>query len=430
MRRRFTGLWRNPDFVKLWAGETVSVFGSLIGGTALQFTAILVLDATPFQIALLAAASLAPGLLFGLAAGVWVDRLRRRPILIAADVGRALLLVSIPLTYALDSLRIEQLYAVAFLAQTLTTFFDVAYLSYLPSLVRREELVEGNSKLTASASVAEVGGFGLAGWLVQVFTAPVAILIDAFSFLFSALFVGSIRAPEPGPAVPEGRRSMAREIGEGLSTVLANPILRAIAGSTLITEMSFRIFGTLIILYGSRELGFSPGALGMIFAVGGISSLVGALVAKRSAQRLGLGRAMVLGVLLMGVSMLFVPLARGPMVVAGALLVAQQLLGDGAFTVYEVTQVSLRQAITSDRLLGRVNAGLRFSGLVAMLIGALMAGLLGEALGLRPTLFVGAGGLFLAALWLVLSQVGVLKESPTPVAETSARMGPDQARKG
>src|SRR2546426_9011428 len=188
----FDGLWQHPDFVRLWTGQTISVFGSLIGRTALPFTAILVLDARPYQIALLLAADIAPGLIVNPVAGVWVDGLRRRPILIAADVGRAVLLASIPVAYAFDSLRMEQLYVIACLTGALTMTFDVAYRSYLPSLVGREELLEGNSKLTASSAAAEVGAFGAAGWLVQLFTGPIAILVDAVSFLFSALFVGLI----------------------------------------------------------------------------------------------------------------------------------------------------------------------------------------------------------------------------------------------
>ncbi|HEU4759437.1 MAG TPA: MFS transporter [Dehalococcoidia bacterium] len=417
--RAASGLWANTDFLKLWAGETVSVFGSLVGRTALPFAAILVLDARPFQIALLAAADIVPGLLVGLVAGVWVDRLRRRPILIAADIGRAALLCSIPLAYALDMLHIEQLYAVAFLAGVLTMFFDVAYLSYLPSVVRREELLEGNSKLAASSSMAEVGAFGVAGWLVQLLTAPVAILIDALSFLFSALFVSWIRSPEPAPAASE-RQSIRREIAEGVRLVVGDPLLRATAGSVVTADFSFRVFGTVFLLFAVRDLGFHPGILGMIFAVGGVSSLLGSLVAGRSARRLGTGTTMVGGVLLMGLSMLFVPLAQGATVLAAALLLAQQLMGDGAFTVYEINQVSLRQAITADRLLGRVNASIRFAGLAAMLVGALVGGLLGETIGLRATLVVGAGGLCLGALWLALSPVRGLRSAPVGYVGTPA----------
>ncbi len=414
------GLWRNPDFLKLWAGESISVFGSLVGRTALPFTAILVLDATPMQVSLLLAADIVAGLLFGLFAGVWVDRLHRRPIMIAADIGRAALLASIPAAYALDALAIEQLYAVAFGVGTLTIFFDVAYLSYLPSLVEKHEVLEGNSKMAASWSVAEVGAFSSAGWLVQLLTAPLAILVDAMSFLVSAVAVGAIRRPEPAPATADGRRSVGHEMWEGLRAVLGNPVLRPMAGSVVTADFSFRVFGTVFLLFAVRDLGFDPGVLGMIFAAGGVSSLLGALVAGRAARRLGAGPAMVAGVLLMGLSMLFVPVARGATVVAAMLLLAQQLVGDGAFTVYEIQQVSLRQAVTADRLLGRVNASIRFAGLGAMLVGALIGGLLGETIGLRATLVVGAGGMCLGSLWLVFSPVRGLRTAPVSSGDSLA----------
>jgi MFS family permease len=216
------GLWQHPDFVRLWAGQTISVFGSLITGTALPFTAILALDASAFEVGLLAASRTVPSLLIGPFAGVWADRLARRPLMIAADLARAVLLATIPLAYAFDALHIEQLYAVAFATGALTMIFDVAYQSYLPSLVTREELIEGNSKLQATSSVAEFGAFSLGGWLVQILSGPLAILIDAVTFVFSALFVRAIRAPEPAvAAVPaEGRPGVGREFVEGLRAVL------------------------------------------------------------------------------------------------------------------------------------------------------------------------------------------------------------------
>ena len=417
---RLAGLWRHSDFNKLWAGQTVSAFGSIIGNTALLFTAVLVLDATPSQMALVTAAGLAPGVVAGLVAGVWVDRLPRRPVLIGADLGRMVFLSTIPLAALLGFLRMEHLYIVAFLTGILTVFFEVAYQSYLPSLVRREDLIEGNSKLSASSSIAEVGGFGLAGWLVQLLTAPIAILVDAISFLFSAAFVGLIRAPEP-PSLPVAkRRGLLREMSEGLRAVLRDPLLRALAGCTLTVNLSFRIFGTVFLLYVTRDLGFEPGILGMIFAVGGISSFLGTVATGRVTRRLGIGRAMVAGLVLMGLSQVFIPLAQGATVIAVLLLVAQQLMGDGAFIVYDISQVSLRQALAPERLLGRVNAGVQFIELGAMLLGLLIGGLLGETLGLRATLVVGACGTALAALWLVLSPVWALKAIPASAAETPA----------
>ena len=420
MRGPFTGLWRNPDFVKLWAGETISIFGSLVGRTALPFTAILVLDAGPIQIALLSTAELAPAFIAGPVVGVWVDRLRRRPILIASDVGRALLLATVPLAHLLDVLYIEQLYVVAFLVGILTMLFDVAYLSYLPSLVSRGELLEGNSKLAASSSVAEVGGFSLSGWLVQLVTGPITILIDAFSFLFSAAFVAAIRAPEPPPVPSKERRSVRAEFIEGLNLVLKDRVQRAVAAASVTLEFSFRVFGGVYLLYVTRELGFKPGLLGMIFAVGGLSSLAGALLVRLGARRLGVGTSMWGGLILMGGSMLFIPLAQGATVLAASFLVAQQLVGDGGATVFEVNQVSLRQAITPGHVLGRVNASIRLSALVAMLLGSLLAGLLGETIGLRATLAVGAGFALAAALWLLLSPVRALRDVPLIVSEPPA----------
>ena len=234
---RLDGLWRNRDFMRLWAGQTISQFGSLVGRTALHFTAILVLDASPYQIALLLAADIGSGLILGAIAGVWVDRLRRRPILIATDLGRAALLASIPVAYAFDSLRMEQLYVVACLTGAMAMTFDVAYQSYLPSLVGREELLEGNSKLMASSAAAEVGAFGAAGWLVQLFTGPVAILVDAVSFLVSALSVGSIKRTEPEPAPTADRESVWREMVEGLRTITRDRTLRAMAGAEALNHM-------------------------------------------------------------------------------------------------------------------------------------------------------------------------------------------------
>ncbi len=421
MRPHFAGLWRHPDFIKLWAGQTISAFGSLIGGTALSFTAILFLHATPFQLGLLAAASLAPGFAAGLVAGVWVDRLRRRPILIAADLGRAVILATIPVAALFGRLAIGQLYAVAFTISILTIFFDVAYQSYLPSLVGREELLEGNSKLSATASVAEVSGFGIAGWLVQIFTGPMAILIDAISFLFSAAAVGAIGKPEPAPALAHERESMRYAIAQGLHEVIDHPVLRTIAGSTFLLEFCGRgIFGTVVVLYMARDLGFAPGILGMIFAVGGISSLAGAVLTPPITRRLGIGPAMIFGLALGVLSSFFIPLAQGATALAAAFLIIQQLSGDGGYTLYEINQVSLRQTLAPERLLGRVNASMHFVSQGATLLGSLAGGLLGNAIGVRSTLVVGACGSLLAVAWLMLSPVRAVRTAGEPAPEIAA----------
>ncbi len=405
MFARFTGLWRHRDFMKLWAGQTVSVFGSLIGGTALPFTAILLLKATPLQMGLLAAAGLAPGFVAGLFAGVWVDRLRRRPILIAADVGRAVLLATIPLAAFLHQLHITQLYGVAFLISILTIFFDVAYQSYLPALVGREEIIAGNSKLSASASVAEFSGFGIAGWLVQIFTAPIAVLLDAISFLVSATAVSLIRTPEERIVTQEERHDMWYEIVAGLHEVLQSPILRAIAGCTLIKQLGGGMVGTVILLYTNRELGFSPGVLGMIFGVGGLSAFIGSLVTPYVTTKLGIGRASSYSLLAASCLGFLNPLAHGATLLAALLLLTPQLLGDGFHTIYEINTLSLRQVLAPAQLLGRVNASMQFISQGALLAGSLLGGVLGNLIGLRPTLVLAFGTGLVAALWLLVSPV-------------------------
>ena len=416
-RRRWSSLWRHSDFLKLWAGQTVSIFGSLITVGALKWLAIIVLNATAVQMAVLGAADLVPGILAGLVAGVWVDRLRRRPLLIGADLGRALLLATIPAAAVLHLLRIEQLYVVAFLTGMLTVVFDVAYLSYLPSLLRREELVDGNSKLAATASVAEVGAFGISGWLVQWFTAPFAILVDAVSFVFSAGSLLLVQAREPTPAPSAEGPNMRLEIDEGLRILLGNPLLRAIAGCTVSIGLTRGILGTVVLLYLTREVGFKPGILGLIFAVGGVSSFFGAVFAGWASRRLGIGSALTLGLFLSGVGTLFIPLAHNVSLVAVLLLVANQLVTDPAHTVYDITEVSLRQAITPERLLGRVNASIRFVGLAAMLAGTLLGGVLGQTIGLRFTEVIGALVTITATLWIVTSPARQLRGTPERIGE-------------
>jgi MFS family permease len=412
LRSRFTGLWRHPDFVRLWAGETVSVFGSLIGGLALLFTAVIWLDASPLQIAILAACQMAPGFLIGLLAGVWADRLHRRPILIACDIGRFAVLATIPLAALFDLLSLPQLYLVALVANTLTVFFDVAYQSYLPTLVRREELVEGNSKLAATASIAEFGSFSLSGWLVQLLKGPGAVLIDALSFLVSAYFVWRIRTPEPPPAPIEERRHMLHEAREGMQVVLRQPLLRSLAASNILLSASQRMVGVVFLLYLNRELGFGPGVLGMIFAVGGVTSLGGAYLAGRPHWFGGLGPALVTAMLLMGLGMLFMPLTSGVSVFGASLLIANQLITDPAATFFEINSLSLRQGITPDRLQGRMNATMRFTEFGGMLAGTAMGGILGELVGLRQTLFLAVGLAFVAALTLALSPILRLRTMP------------------
>jgi predicted MFS family arabinose efflux permease len=402
-------LWRNADFLKLWSAKTVSDFGSLVSRAALSFTAILFLKATPRQLSLLLMADLLPRFVIGLVAGVWVDRLRRRPLMILADIGRALLLGSIPAAALTGRLRIEHLYLVTLLTGMLSLIFDVADRSFLPTLVPSEHLIEANSKLTATASVAEFSAFSLAGWLVQWFTGPVAVLVDAVSFLFSALCLSFIRMPEPPPVPHEERESLRVELREGLSTVRRHSLLSALTVSTFLLGISGGIMGTVVVAFMARDLGFKPGILGMIWAIGGVTSLVGAMAAGPAARKFGVGRTMILGLFFSAAGGLAITFAHGATWPAAGLLIANQLITDPAHTLYDIHQMSLRQSIVPERLQGRVNATFEFIGLGATLLGALLGGQLGERLGLRTMITGGVMMGFLAALWLWLSPVRRIK---------------------
>jgi len=399
------GLWQHEDFRRLWAGQTVSVFGSLTTRLALPFTAVIFLDAPGWQVALLTSVDVLAGISVGLVAGVWVDRLRRRPIMIAADLARAAAIGSVPLAALFGALHMPQLYAVAFASGVLTTFFDVAYQSYLPTLVRNDELVEGNSKLAASASVAEAGAFGSAGWLAQLLTAPGAMAIDAATFLVSAYSIFRIEAAEPPSRPLEERESVRTEVVEGLRAIVHDPLQVPMVLSWMCMSLASGMIGGVIILFVTRDLGFSPGAQGLIYAVGGVTSLGGALGADLCRRRLGAGGAMILGLTLGGVGVLIMAGAPTIIWLAAVLLVAQQIISDPGWTVYDINLVSLRQAITPDRVMGRVNSAVRFSGLVATLTGSLATAVLVSTLGPRASLVAGGGAALLGAATLLLSPV-------------------------
>jgi MFS family permease len=411
MRDRFSGLWRHADFMRLWAGQTVSVFGSLTTRLALPFTAVIYLDARPFEVALVTSADVLAGICFALFAGVWVDRLRRRPIMIAADLGRFAIIGSVPLAAGFGVLRIEQLYAVAFLAGILTTFFEVAYQSYLPTLIETEQLVEGNSKLAASASVAEFGSFSLAGWLVQLVTGPGAMLVDATSFLASAVSLRAIRAPEPPPAAAD-RRGVREEIMEGMRALWRDRLLRAIAGSRMAYASASGMFGAVFVLFVTRDLGFAPGVQGLIYGVGGLTSFVGAAMADWCRRRFGVGGAMMGGLILGGLGVLLIAGAPNIVAVAVVLLVAQQIISDPGWTVYEINQISLRQAVAPEGVLGRVTAAERFGGLLAMLVASIVAGIVADVLGARFALALGACCTFAGAFVIFASPARRVREAP------------------
>lgn len=408
------GLWLHRDFRRLWAGQTVSQLGSTITREALPYTAILTLQATPLQMGLLGAAGAAPLLLLGLLAGVWVDRLRRRPIMIAADLGRALLLLSVPLAYLLGWLGIAQLYVVAALAGVLTVCFNVAYQAFLPTLIDREQLVEGNSKLGMSNSVAEIAGPPIGGALVQLISGPVTVLLDAASFLVSASSLVRIRAVEPPPDRHEQRPEVRRDLATGLRAVWTDPLLRPMAIGSTIRSFFGWFFGAIYGLYAIRVLGMGPALLGLTVACGGIGSFLGAALVGRITRRFGVGPTTV-GALLAGslVSWMIWLAGSFPLAVV-PLMMASQILHDMGHTIAAINQVSLRQTITPDRLLGRVNASMQVLGEGIGTLGLLAGGLLAEAIGLRSTVAVALLGGMLGSLWLAFSPLRRLRELPDP----------------
>ena len=330
MRRWFrSALWRNADFRRLFAGATVSYFGSLVSSVALPLVAILTLDVGPSEIALISLAGLIPGFATGLVAGAWVDRLRRRPILIGTDMIRAGVILTVPVAYWLDALTIWQLVALSALLSMCGTVFDVADNAYLPTVVGREEIAEANAKLSAGTSVAEFAGFSAGGVLVQVLTPPVAMLVDAGTFLWSAAVIRRVEAVEAPPKAVEERTAILREIGDGLAFVRQSGTLLGLAGSHLTMQAATQIVGTVYMLYVYEVLGFSAAALGVLFAVGGIGSLAGSALAGRVTARFGAGRALVLCLVFVSLGQTSIALAQEVSVVAVALLVVQQLTDAG-----------------------------------------------------------------------------------------------------
>jgi MFS family permease len=394
--------------MKLWTAQTISVFGDRFSELAIPLIAVLTLGATPGQMGILTAVTRAPFLLIGLFAGVWVDRLPRRPILITGDLGRAAVLLSIPLAAVWGRLSMLHLYVVGVLVGILTVFFDVAYQAYLPALVHRGQLVEGNSKLEATRSLAGLAGPSIAGIVIQILSAPLAIVLDAISFVASGGLITSIRRREALAERPV-RGAVLAEAREGLSVVLGNPLLRFIAGCTGTTNFFSSALFALYILFATRELKLGPAQIGVIFSIGGVTGLIGSLTAGRVAHRLGVGRAIV------GASLLF-GLAQVPIAAASPgtawLLILSTMLVSFANPVYNINQVSLRQAITPHRLQGRMNATMRFLVWGTMPLGGILGGVLGTSLGLRAAIAVAAAGGLLAFPWVALSSVRTLQAIP------------------
>ncbi len=409
-RPRFQGLWRHPDFLKLWAGQSVSVFGTLITKVALPIVAVLTLHANAAQVALIYAAQVVPTLAFGLAAGARADRVRRRPLLIAADAGRALALASVPLAAVFGALSMNLIYAVTLATSALSALFDIAYPAYLPGLVGEERLLEGNAKLGASMSIAEVAGFGLAGMLVQILTASGAILVDIATYVVSVVSLVLIRAREPAPQRQHGGEQgsmlarLREEIIEGMRLTWRHPTRRALAGVALVQALCAGMLETALYIYILRDLHLSPAIMTATFGVGGAAAFLGATLTERVSQRLGMRRTLRLSALLGAAFALLIPLASGPLWLAVACLVGTQL-GDAGYTIYDIVQLTTLQRVSPSGALGRITASIRFAAGIATLAGLALGAALTPWLGARGDLFIATLGMLLGPLWLALERI-------------------------
>jgi MFS family permease len=403
-------LWGQRDFLKLWTGQAISQIGSRITRTALPLVAVMMLGAGPLQMGILSGASAASVLLFGLFAGAWADRLRRRPLLIAADLGRGAVLLAVPIAAMRHALSMPLLYAVAAVAGLFTVLFDVSYQAYVPSLVERENILQANARLALSESVAEVSGPGLAGFLVQVLTAPIAIAFDAVSFLVSAISVAAVRKPEPAPERRPDQH-MGREIVEGLRTSWRDPYLRAMSLRNAQGAFCMGFLGSLYMLFTVGVLHIPPATIGVIVALGGAFAIAGTAAAERLVRRFGIGATFIGAAVFSGCTAFLHPLAHGSLVMCCAYLAAGQI-GDFAWPALNITETSLRQSVAPPQVLGRINSAMNllFNGLIP--VGAFAGGALADVIGVRSTMLLGAGGYLLSSLWLAFSPVRHLRELP------------------
>lgn len=407
--RRPRSLWRHGDFLKLWGGQSISEVGTQVTVLALPTAAIVLLHAGPVQIGALEALQFLAFPVLGTTAGVWADRLPRRPIMIICDAARAVALGSIPAAWLLGHLSMAQLFAVAVITGVASVFFDVCYQSYLPSLVAADQLVDGNGKLELTRAGAGIGGPALAGALIQLFQAPAAILADAVSYVVSVLSLLWIHKPEPRPP-REGRRSFLAELWEGVLVVARHRQILLITACTATSNLGSNMAMAVYLLFAYHTLHLSPGEVGGVFAVGSVGAVLGALVAGRLGRQIGMGVVLLLSILLTGAA-LAVPLAAygSPLLVLGAAMLVTAI----GVVLYNVNQVSYRQAAIPVRLQGRLNATVRTVIWGTIPIGSALGGVLGAHFGLVPTLYLGAAIEVFSVVWILAGPVRI-REAPTP----------------
>lgn len=408
-------LWANHDWRKVWAGETISLIGTQVTQLVLPLVAILTLQASAFDIGLLNASRYLPVVAVSLVAGVWLDRRRRRPVLIAANLGRAVLIGLIPVAAALGILSIWLLCVLCILVGVLTVVFDVGILAYVPSLVNRKHLADANGKLQTSWSLAGIIGPGLGGLLVGLITAPFALIVDSLSFLVSAVLMWRARASEPEieAVAPADRPSLRTSIMEGLAAVFGSPILRSLLTQSATFNLFQNALLTVFLVYAVRFLGLTPGELGLVVGAMSVGGLVGAFLAHRVTNAVGLGRTLRLATIIVALTPLLLAVPTAPGIVTVVILMAAQALYGFNLVIYNVNTMTLRQIVTPNRLLARMNASYRLLLFGTVPIGALLGGTLAEVLGLRPAMIITVLLLVSPIIWTFFSPVYALREMPT-----------------
>ena len=413
-RRWLTGLWRNPDFVKLWGSLTITHFGGQVTFLALPLTAAIMLDASPFEVGVLTALEALPYPLFGLFAGVLVDRARKLPVIIWADIGRGLALLAVPVCAWLDVLSMPVLYVVGFLVGLGSVVGWPAYQVFMTERVGRDNLVEANAKIGVSDSASQLVGPGLAGALIQWLTAPIAILLDALSFMVSAWMLRGI-PPAATDAPKISGESVWREIGEGLAVVWRNKTLRALAWSLAAWQLFRHAYVAVVILFAARELGFSAGHVGLLFMLAGVGSLVAAGAVTPLNARFGFGPTMLAALGGTGVAWLVLGASTGGFVVASLTFGLGLFLLDFAAMTFFINYLTLRQTVTPDRLLGRVTATMICLTVATAPLGGLAGGWVAEHWGLRAAiLLAGAGALAMIPLVAWTSPLARMRTLPGP----------------
>jgi MFS family permease len=407
-------LLREHNFRNFWFGQTISVFGDQITLLALPIVAVLVLDADPAQMGVLTAVGLLPHLLFSLPAGVWLDRVRRRRrLMVVSDLIRAAVIAIVPLAFVLDVLSIELLFVLTFVVGTVAVFFDLAWLTLVSAVARRDQLVEANSLLNASRSVSAVGGPAVGGVLIEILTAPVALLADALSYLASALFLTRVRVPEPPVEHEPG--TVREQLVEGMSFLVRDPIMRPSVFAVATVNLFNFGFQGLFILFATRHLGLDPGVLGVALGAGAIGGVVGAVVAAPLGRRIGIGPGYIVGLVLFPAAAIVIPLAQGlPFAAIVAILVLAEFVGGLGVMILDINGGSLLLARMPARIRGRAGGAFRFINMGIRPIGATLGGILGSLIGVRETLLIVTVAQLLGLLWLIGSPIPGLKEIPEP----------------